>query len=63
MGTTGNNVSSRFSKFLGAKAPLGLVSVSESVPNKKLGNFKISQDFHVNDIHMSRVTCHVEIDM
>ena len=29
-------------RFLGAKAPLGLVRVSESVTNKKVGNFKIS---------------------
>ena len=31
-------------KFLGAKAPLGLVTVSLSVTNKKVGNFKILQD-------------------
>ena len=28
-------------EFLGAKAPLGLVRVSQSVTNKKVGNFKI----------------------
>ena len=32
--------------FLGAKAPLGLVSVGRSVTNKKVGNFKISQDLN-----------------
>ena len=32
--------------FLGAKAPLGLVSVSQSVPDKKVGNFEISQDLN-----------------
>ena len=40
-------------EFLGAKAPLGLVSVSKSVTNKKVGNFQISQDFHEKDVHMS----------
>ena len=45
------------SEFLGAKAPLGLVSVSKPVTNKKVGNFQISQDFHENDIFMSTVTC------
>ena len=33
-----------YNLFLGAKAPLGLVTVSESVTNKKVGNFKILQD-------------------
>ena len=30
---------------------------SKWVSDKKVGNFKISQDFHLNDMHMSRVTC------
>ena len=41
--------------FLGAKAPLGLASVSKSVTNKKVRNFKFSQDFHVKS-YMLRVT-------
>ena len=32
--------------FLGAKAPLGLVTVSQSVTNKKVGKYKISQDLN-----------------
>ena len=32
--------------FLGAKAPLGLVTVSQSVSNKKVGKCKISQDLN-----------------
>ena len=30
--------------FLGAEAPLGLVTVSQSVTNKKVGKYKISHD-------------------
>ena len=29
----------------------------ESVCHKKVWNFKILQDWHINDIHMSRITC------
>ena len=46
----------RLLSFIGAEAPLGLARVSELVSNKKVLDFKISQDLHVNDIHMSRVT-------
>ena len=39
--------------FLGVKAPLGLVRVSQSVTKERVWNCKISQDCHVYALHRS----------